>query len=83
MITDSILHDCLPTESTGATRLFTAGSMRFVMSELVGLSGVRVASPHQKDAVMLLPSLRQIDPADREEEGMDVGPQWRKCPQTA
>jgi len=31
------------------------------MSELDGLSGVRVASLHQKDAVMLLPSLRQSE----------------------
>ena len=29
--------------------------------ELVGLSGVRVASPDQKDGVMQLPSLRQGD----------------------
>jgi len=35
------------------------------MSELVGLSGVRVASLHQKDGVMLLPfGLRQSDPVD-------------------
>ena len=53
------------------------------MSKLVGLSGVRVANPHQKDAVMLLPSLRQIDPAGRKGEGMDAGGQRRRCPQTS